>query len=171
MKFVLDGLGGAGAVTLDLRGLCTLTGRVVTTPVRRFGEGTFGPLVAPVAGPNATVLGHVEGRPEGLLVRRGAGTSLVLYCPVPYLPREVLAAVLDEAGVHRFDADAADIVRADSRFVAIHTKAGGARRLSFPRPVAACDAVSGQSLGQGTSLELTLPANSTTILETTDVER
>jgi len=90
---------------------------------------------------------------------------------VPYLPREVLAAVLDEAGVHRFDADAADIVRADSRFVAIHTKTGGARRLSFPRPVAACDAVSGQSLGQSQSLELTLPANSTTILETTDVER
>jgi len=171
MKFVLDGLGGAGPVTLELRNLCTLTGRMTKTTVRRFGEGSFGPLVTPVAAPGVEVLGHIEGRADGLLAVRGSGTSLVMYCPVPFLPREVLRAVLQEAGVRRYDDDGGDVVRADSRFVAVHTKAGGARRLNLPKAGAVRDAVGGQLLGQGPTLELTLPPNSTSILETTDTNR
>ena len=62
-------------------------------------------------------------------------------------------------------------MRADSRLLAIHTKAGGARRLTLPANQAARDAISGQPLGEGPTLDLQLPPNSTTILELTDVNR
>jgi hypothetical protein len=170
MKFVVQGLDGAGAVTFEARNLCALTGKVRTTPVCRFGEGTFGPLVTPVAEPGVEVLGHIEGRTDGLLAARGQGTGLTLYCPVPYLPRAILRDVLQQAGVHRYDPDPDDILRADSRLIAIHTKAGGARHLSFPAAVTLREAVSGKVLGQGATLDLALPSNSTTILEMTDAK-
>jgi hypothetical protein len=168
MKFVIDGLANAGPITVQMRNLSLLTGEVRTTPVRRFGEGMFGPLVTPVAEPGVQVLGHIEGREDGLLAVRGQGRALTLYCPVPFLPREVLNAVLREAGVHVYDPDPADVVRADSRFVAVHTAEGGPRRLAFPGPVTVHDALSGQRLGTGPALDLTLPPHSTTILEITN---
>ena len=81
MKFVLDGLGRAGVVTLEMRNLCSLTGTVMETQVRRFGEGTFGPLVTPVAVPGVEVVGHLEGREDGLLAVRGQGPAC--RCTVP----------------------------------------------------------------------------------------
>jgi len=62
-------------------------------------------------------------------------------------------------------------VRADSRLLAIHTKAGGPRRLMLPGNVAVADAITGGRLGAGATLDVTLPANSTTILEVTDANR
>lgn len=165
MKFVIDGISNA-AVTLEMQGLSALSGKITGRKVCHFGDGAaFGPLVAPVAAPGVTALGHVEAQPEALLAVRGEGTKLSLYCPVPFLPREILAVVLAQAGVHVYDTDPADVLRADSRFLAIHTKAGGPRRLSFPLPVAVHEAISGKLLGQGGSLDLQLPPNSTAILE------
>lgn len=165
MKFVVRGVGGSGAITVRLRNLETLSGEVTQTDVCRFGEDTFGPLVTPVAAPGVKVLGHVEGREDGLLAVRRAGQELAVYCPVPYLPRELLANVLSAAGVHRYDDDFRDVLRADSRFVAIHTQAGGARSLRLPARAVVREALTGEKVGEGTNVPLTLPANSTTILE------
>ncbi|MEN6301753.1 MAG: beta-galactosidase [Armatimonadia bacterium] len=165
MKFVVGGVNGIGPMTVQLRNLRALTGTVKTTPVCRFGDGTFGPLVTPLPQPGVEVLGHIEGRQDGLLATSGRGLQTVLYCPVPYLPAEVLMGVLAEAGVHRYTTNPADVLRADSRFMALHTKEGGARTLSLPKPATLRDAISGQTIGQGQRIEVTLPPNSTSIYE------
>lgn len=165
MKFIVRGIGNIGPVKVQMRNLRTLTGETVAGKASRFGDETFGPLVTPVAEPGTTVLGHIEGRADGLLAMRGRGKDLAVFCPVPYLPREILANVLREAGVHRYDNDLQDVLRADSRYLAIHTKAGGQRTLTLPRSGAVTDAISGQAVGMGTAATLTLAPNSTTILE------
>ena len=73
--------------------------------------------------------------------------------------------VLAEAGVHRYTTNPADVLRADSRFIALHTKEGGPRTLSLPKPATLRDAISGQTIGQGQRVEVTLPPNSTSIYE------
>lgn len=165
MKFVFEGIGNIGAIKVQMRNLQTLTGEVVTGKACLFGDGTFGPLVTPVAEPGTTVLGHIEGRTDGLLAVRGKGTRLTLYCPVPYLPREILVNVLTQSGVTRYDDNLLDILRADSRFVAIHTREGGQRTLHLPGAYLVKDAISGQELGKGNTVPLKLGADSTTILQ------
>ncbi|MHB8997468.1 MAG: beta-galactosidase [Armatimonadota bacterium] len=164
MKFVVDGISSIGPVTVALSNLRVLTGETITTQAARFGDATFGPLVTPVPEPGTTVLGHIEGRSDGLLAIRGKSRSLSVYCPIPYLPREVLANVLDEAGVHRYDSNLQDVLRADSHLLAIHTKEGGQRMLRLPSAGRVTDAVTGQKVGEAKALPLMLPQDSTTIL-------
>lgn len=165
MKFVVDGVGSIGPVTVQLRNLRTLTGDIIPARAARFGEGTFGPLVTAVASSGTTILGHIEGRVDGLLAVRGTGPTTTVYCPIPYLPRELLTNVLRAAGVHRYDVDTQDVLRADSRLIAIHTKEGGQRTLRLPASAVLKEAITGVKVGEGTTVPLKLEPNSTTILQ------
>jgi hypothetical protein len=165
MKFVVYGVGGGGQISLQIQNLCCLTGAVSTRTLCRFGEGIFGPAFSPVAGPGTRVLGHLEDREACLLAIRGQGPGATLFCPAPYLPRQILANLFDESAVWRYDTNPLDILRGDSRLLAIHTKEGGLRTLRLPQPNAVRDAITGLNFGQGTTLPLILEPNSTTILE------
>lgn len=165
LKFVLDGIASLGPVHVQLRDLQVLKGDTTTTRVCRFGDTSFGPTVTPLPQPGTRVLGHVDGRSAVLLAARGQGSAFQLFCPVPYLPREVLANVLTQAGVHRYDDNLRDVLRADSRLLAIHTQAGGARTLRLPEEGMVREALSERVVGRGPELSLQLPPDSTTILE------
>jgi hypothetical protein len=162
MKFVVRGTQGAGLLKVSLRNLQALDGEVATREVADFGEGAFGPALTPQAG-SGQVLGTIEGTPYPGLVRTGAGKTLMLYCAAPFLPREVLRSVAREAGVHAYSTNPRDVVRADSRYLVIHTKEGGSRVLRLPGSVTLGDALSGEKVGEGSRVPVRLPPDSTTV--------
>jgi hypothetical protein len=170
MKFVFGGTQNAGPCAVDFANLCWLRGQLTRREVRSFGDASdgssaaFGPALIP-SGTGCTVLGRIADRSQLGLVRSGRGLGLTVFCAVPFVPRELLAAVAREAGVHQYDSNPADVVRADSRFLAIHTKEGGKRTIRLPERSAVTDALSGETVGTGTEVELTLPPSSTTILQ------
>ena len=170
MKLVFRGTQGVGPCAVDFANLCWLRGQPTRREGRSFGDAAdgssavFGPALIP-SRTGCTVLGQIAGRSLPGLVRSGHGLGLTVFCAVPFVPREVLAAVAREAGVHQYDSNPADVVRADSRFLAIHTKDGGRRTIRLPARSAVTDALSGKAVGAGTQVELTLPPSSTTILQ------
>jgi hypothetical protein len=95
----------------------------------------------------------------------GTGLATSLFSAVPRVPREFLLEVLRQAGVHRYIDATGDVLRADSRYICIHTKEGGARTLRLPSARTVRDALSKRVLGEGPAVELELPANSTTLME------
>lgn len=162
MKFVFRGTQGAGPVRVHLRNLQTLAGDLETRQRAVFGTGAFGPALVPAAGAGKT-LGLVADTSWPGLVRRGSGRTLVLFCAVPVLPREILRNVAREVGVHVYSPDRRDVVRADSRYLVIHTKEGGPRWLRLPRAAVLRDAMTGETIGEGRRIKLSLPPNSTTV--------
>ena len=90
-----------------------------------------------------------------------------MFCAVPFLPRQVLANIAHEAGVHRYVDSLTEVVRADSRFVAVHTKEGGERMLNLPGASTVSDAITGEEIGRGTRVPLSLTPDSTSIYELT----
>jgi hypothetical protein len=87
-----------------------------------------------------------------------------MFSALPFVPRQILAALLDEAGVQRYTTSPEIIVRADSGLVALHTKDGGRCDLRLPRAATVSDALTGAAIGQGERLTLDLPPTSTTLL-------
>jgi hypothetical protein len=86
-----------------------------------FGDGVpFGPaLVAEDGDP----IGVAEGTRYPLLASKSGGRNVFL--GAPFAPLELLSALVDIAGVHRYDRNPNDIVRAASWFLVVHTKEGG----------------------------------------------
>ena len=166
-KVVLRGTGTGQPFTVSLRRLRALSGPVSEEVTASFGEGIFGPALIPQPD-GGRVLGCISGRPElPALIASGEGTGLVVYCATPYLPGALLQGIIRQVGVHRYLQPQGDVLRADSRFIQVHTKAGGTRRLSLPRDCQVRDAITGDTLGKGASLQLQLRPNSTTALELT----
>ena len=99
------------------------------------------------------------------MVLFGDGAGSVLFSSAPFIPRDLLAEMVRRAGVHQYIDAPGDVVRADSRFICIHTKEGGPRKLRLPEACTVSDAFTGAVLGTGASVDLTLPRNSTTLLE------
>ncbi len=170
MKFVLRGTDGAGPCEVDFAGLRWLRGQLTRREVRSFGDAAdgssavFGPGLIP-SGAGCTVLGRIGDTARPGLVRSGQGAGLTVFCAVPFVPRQVLAAVAREAGVHQYDDHLEDVVRADSRLLAIHTREGGPRTIHLLHRGTVTDALSGQVVGRAPGLVLTLPPTSTTLLE------
>ena len=163
-KFVFNDTGNVGACTITLQGLRAVAGTVKRRPVASFGSGTFGPALVP-SGAQARLLGTLSGTDYAGLAVSGTGRGTTVFCAAPFLPRQVLANVAQEAGVHRYVDSLTDVVRADSRFVAIHTKEGGERTLNLPVESIVSDAVTGEQIGRGTRVPLDLPSDSTSIYE------
>ncbi len=164
MKFVMRGTQHAGLCEVSLSELCAVQGEITRRELRTFGEGQFGPALVPTDA-SCRVLGRIAGSAHPGLVARGEGTGLTMLCAVPFLPREVLAAVVREAGVHRYGLPAEDVVRADSRFLVVHSKAGGGRRLNLPAAGELRDALTLQPVATGREVDVTLPPDATTVWE------
>jgi hypothetical protein len=167
LKLVLDGAAGLQGVLL-VRDLEAVEGVVEKTQVRSY-EVPLGPhpcLV--VEDPRAQVVGRdLESGAVVVAARSSAssGKPRQVISTAPFVPRELLVALMDEAGVHRYVDSPEVIVRADSRLIALHTARGGPCLLRLPRAATVRDALTGELIGQGRELPLTLPAPSTTLLE------
>lgn len=164
MKFVFRGTSDVGPVAVSFSNLRSLRGEVTPKQVCTFGEGVFGPVLIP-ARDGCRTLGHIAGTDYAGLTSSGGGTGLTVFCAAPFIPREVLAAVMRAAGVHQYDSNPADVVRADSRLVAIHTKEGGRRTIMVPRRSMVTDALTGDPVGRGAAANMLLPPDSTTVLQ------
>ena len=163
-KFVFSDTANAGACTVVLQGLRTLTGTVERREVTSFGSGVFGPALVP-SNARARRLGTLSGTDYAGLAVSGAGRGTTVFCAAPFLPRQVLANVASMAQVHRYVHSLSDVVRADSRFVAIHTKEGGKRTLNLPAGSTVSNAITGEQIGRGKRVALNLPPDSTSIYE------
>ncbi|MCE5217515.1 beta-galactosidase [bacterium] len=164
MKFVLDGTNVAGRCTVSMRDLAAISGPVSATQVCSYGDGLFTPALIP-ATDRGQVLGRVAGAGDPAILLTGEGRASSLFSAVPYVPRELLCGMARRAGVHQYLDAPGDVLRADSRFLCLHTKDGGPRKLNLPSACTVRDAFTGSVLGKGTSLDLDLPPNSTTLLE------
>ena len=163
-KIVLSETANAGRNVLAMTNLRALTGTITEHTVRRFGEGSFAPALV-ASGDDARILGALAGTEYVGLAVSGSGRATTVFCSAPFIPREVLADLADEAGVHRYLDTLTDVVRADERFIAIHTKQGGDRTLNLLEPAVVTDALTGERIGSGSRIPLVLPPDSTTILE------
>jgi len=163
-KFVLRATANVGRCTLQMRSLTADAGDVVARDVLRFGAGAFAPALIPEAD-GATLLGQIAGTDLPGLVASGTGRATTVFCSVPFVPRELLVGVMREAGVHRYIDDTGDVLRADSRFVALHTAAGGPRNLRLPIAATVTDALTGETLGSGAETALELEPDTTVLLE------
>lgn len=92
---------------------------------------------------------------------------MTVYSAVPFVPRELLSAAMHEAGVHRYIDEGDEVLRADARFIALHTAEGGRRELRLPRQAAVTNALTGEPLQTGSTITLDLERNSTLLMELT----
>jgi hypothetical protein len=163
-KFVMHNTANVGRCVMEITEPRTLAGTLTTRDEARYGSGAFAPALLPAEG-QGRLLARIAGTGDPAVVATGAGTGLTLYSALPYLPREVLAAVMDEAGVHRYVGEGADVLRADARFIALHTAEGGARTLRLPREAAVTNALTGEALQTGSTVTLDLAPDSTLLME------
>jgi hypothetical protein len=164
VKFVLNGAVGNQPQTVLLRAFASVQGDLTRTEIRQYGEPGNACPVLSIADPQATVLGRESSTGAVLLASRGEPGRRQMFSALPFVPRQILAALLDEAGVQRYTTSPEIIVRADSGLVALHTKDGGRCDLRLPRAATVSDALTGAAIGQGERLTLDLPPTSTTLL-------
>lgn len=163
-KFVLNGLDGARPLCLFLRGFAHVTGDLRRTELRQFGDPAWSCPALAIADPEAVVLGRDPASGAVLVAARGAPGSRQVLSTVPFTRREILAALVEEAGVHRYVTSPDVIVRGDPGLLALHTGVGGAVTVHLREAGALRDVLSGALLGRGDSVRVELPPNSTTLL-------
>jgi hypothetical protein len=172
LKLVLYGTGGLNTAegTVVVRDLAAVWGTVSEREERAYdAPGGAHPCLV-VDDPGATALGRDPLTGEVVVAaRRGQGSAgggpRQVLSTVPYVPRELLAALMDEAGVHRYVTSPDVIVRAEGGLIALHTARGGEYGLVLPRPGRVRDALTGKPVGSGQRIILRLAAPSTTLLE------
>jgi len=127
------------------------------------GDGfSFGPVLAVRDGQR---IGFAPGTQKCLLATRANGRQTFL--ATPYASRQLLAAILENAGVHRYDASFDDVVRGDSSLLVVHTKQGGPREIKLPTSGRLYDALTGEPIGRGKQISVTLPPSTTAIWKIT----
>ncbi len=170
LKLVLNGVPANRSGTLVLDDLAAVEGVVQYRKLRRYGDpGTATPVLTIVEQPPETVvLGRDPTSGRAVLACRGEAGRRRVLSTVPFVPRSVLAALLDESGVTRTIRSDRVIVRADSGLVSLHTATGGRFSMHLPGPGTVWDALTGRRLGAGPTLEVVLPPDSTTLLRLDD---
>jgi hypothetical protein len=116
-----------------------------------------------VEDPAATVLGHVEGRPEVALALKPQGSWTSVYTLNPALPASFLRGLARHAGVHLYN-DRDDTLYACRSYLCLNADGAGERTLRFPRPTTLVDPFSGKQLWRDAMvLRLNFRANETRI--------
>ena len=164
LKIVLDGTAGHRSGALLVHNLAAVDGEVAEQQVRAFGNSAHAAAVLTITDPNATALGRDADTSKVVLACKGQPPSRKVLSTLPYAPREILTALMDEAGVCRYVDSPEVIVRADSNLVSLHTATGGVFELRLPGPRSVRDALTGKLLGSGASLPVTLEPSSTALL-------
>jgi hypothetical protein len=163
-KLVLDGTGGGRLGTLVLRDLSAVRGRTVRRETRAYGDPAHPCPVLVLDDPEAVPFGRDESTGAVLLGCKGEPGRRRVFSTVPFVPYQLLNALMEDAGVCRYVDSPDVIVRADSGMVSLHTAVGGKYELRLPRAATVHEALTGEHLGRGTKMEVTLPPSSTTLL-------
>jgi len=163
-KLVLDGLAGGRVGTLIIRDLSAVDGELAKREAREYGDPASACPVLAIEDEKAAPLGRDPETGAILLAAKGQAPSRHVLSTVPFLPREVIAALMDQAGVCRYIDSPAVIVGADSDLISLHTAAEGKYELRLPRPATVVDAFTGKPIGRGTRMTVDLPPTSTTLL-------
>jgi len=165
LKLVLDGLSNAEG-TLLVRNLEAVWGKVVEHEERGYDSPAGEHPCLVIDDPGVTPLAQEPRTGDVVLAARavGGGARHVL-STLPYVPRDLLVALMEEAGVHRYLESPDVILRADGSLIALHTAKEGEYILSLPRRAKVSDALSGEQIAEGTSVTIHLAAPSTTLLE------
>lgn len=119
-----------------------LGGRESITPPPVLGDPTF-----VVDDPDAVIAAHYTwDRLPGMAVKdMGDWTSI--YCAALCVPHELIGAMIDRSGVHRYS-DPGDVVYANDQFLAVHTRGGGDRRIRLRQKTDVVDALTGQTIAR-----------------------
>jgi hypothetical protein len=163
-KLVLDIAGGGRVGTLIIRDLSAVDGELAQHEARGYGDPADTCPVLAIDDDKAVPLGHDPQTGAVLLAAEGQPPARHVLSTVPFLPREIIAALMDQAGVCRYVDSPAVIVRADSDLLSLHTAVEGDYELRLPRPATVLDAFTGKLVGRGTRITVNLPPTSTTLL-------
>jgi hypothetical protein len=163
LKFLVENTPNAGTCSLTLRDFHSIIGEVTPKTVFTFGQGVFRPAFIP-SSPQGRRIGKISGTDFPALVAVGGSGSTSVFSTIPFAPREVLLGLIHKTRIHQYLKDTQDVIRVDSQYLAIHTKRGGLRALSFPFTLTVYDALSHEILGRGQSIQVNLPPSSTKIL-------
>jgi hypothetical protein len=98
--------------------------------------------------PQATALGHLEGRKEVALAMKRMKSWTSIYTLNPVLPAAFLRALARHAGVHLYN-DRDDTLYASRSFLTLAADAAGHRRLKLPRRCDVFDPFTGEWIGRG----------------------
>jgi hypothetical protein len=169
LKVVVRGVSDTDSA-LTISDLMSVEGEVNVTQHPGFSNPGGIRQCLDIRDPAALTLGTDPATGAVILAARGQAPSRQVLCTMPYLPREVLAPLMDEAGVNRYIASPYVIVRADSNLIALHTANGGHFTLRLPSAMKVTDAVTGAPVGEGTSMALDLSPNSTMLLSTAPLQ-
>ncbi|MFH0965523.1 MAG: hypothetical protein V2A58_16105 [Planctomycetota bacterium] len=135
-----------------------LGGRESITPPAVMGDPVF-----VVADPEATSAAkYTWDDLAGMAVKSLDGWTSI-YAASLCLPHEVLANVAARAGVHCYSAPG-DVVYANDRFLAIHTRQGGPRTIRLRRRTDVIDALSGRVVARDVSAFRATLADRSTVL-------
>jgi hypothetical protein len=107
-----------------VRNLCAVRGEIHEQQVRTYGDPGASSPVLTIDDPTATVLARDTASGEPVLACHGKGRRLCVLSTLPSVPRELLSALMQQAGVRRYTDDPNVIVRADSGLIALHTATG-----------------------------------------------
>jgi len=168
LKLVLNGTGGQRPGRLVVHDLSAVKGDVVRRAVRIYGSQRIASPVLAITDPEAVVLGRDQVSGKAVLACKGQPGRRRVLSTVPYVPRELLSALIDESGACRYVDSANVIVRADARLVSLHTATGGDVELRLPAGRRVCDAFTGKTLGRGVCIPLHLEPDSTMLLRLYD---
>ena len=167
IKLVLRGCGGNRVGHLRLENLSGVHGETTTTEVRKYDAVSQGLPVLTVDDADSEALGTCAESGKVVLACRGDAPARTVLATVPTVPLAMLRALADEAGVHRYVEREDVLVGADSALISLHTKQGGPVTINLPHPARLTDAVTGEPVGEGSTIPLTLDPISTTILRVT----
>ncbi len=164
LKIVLDGTGGSREGAVIARDLAAVTGDLTEREERTFGSpGDMRPALT-IVDPSASTLGRDAASGGVLLASRGKAPTRHVLCTTPVVPRELLSALIDEAGAWRVVDSENVIVNADSNLLSLHTGVGGRYQINLPRRATLRDALTGELVGNGRQVDIQLAPSSTALL-------
>jgi hypothetical protein len=163
IKFLVENVSNAGTCGLTFSDFHAIEGQVTPKEAFIYGRGVVRPAIIPDSS-DGRPIGRISGTEFPALVEIGRSHGTSVFSTIPFIHRNLLSGLLHKIGVHRYLNDTEDVLRMDSHYLAIHTRDGGPRDLSFPLPVTMYDALSREEIGSGTSVHIDLPPSSTRIL-------
>jgi beta-galactosidase len=125
-------------------------------------EGTIRPLLAVVAEKSDEVLATYQDGSTAVALRRGPD-GLSMFVGVPRLTSELLRIAGREAGVHLFTQTDCNIY-ANGPFLALHASQDGSLELNTGKPGPVRDFFTGEIVGQGPLLQLSVRRGNTRVL-------